>query len=214
MVEIFNICYLWTLNMRLNRLTFSCILTKSHVDHFSVNHTFISISEGVLLKNLSYFCINASIMHWFLGKNVRFLHVTGSIWENPVQTRYSMLVAVWRVSWWVLEVIWGVSESSLDGVYRVSRRWFEGVRLVLARYKECLKVLKRSSGGGVWKWSTLLDLISLGSKIFCITNWFEIKHFWPNFFRPKAFGFHNFFWLRICWTQILFGHKIFGTSLS
>ena len=57
------------------------------------------ISEGALLSNLTYFFINASCMHsikfdsCIFGKNVRILHVTGSILENPVQTRYRVKFA-------------------------------------------------------------------------------------------------------------------------
>ena len=56
---------LWTLNMRLNRLTFYWILTKLHVDYFSVNQSLLTISEGVLLSNLTYIFINVSCMHCF-----------------------------------------------------------------------------------------------------------------------------------------------------
>ena len=56
---------LLTLNMWLNRLAFNWILTKLHVDHFSLNQTFSNISEGVLLSNSTCFFIIALCIHCF-----------------------------------------------------------------------------------------------------------------------------------------------------
>ena len=55
-----------TLNIFLHRLTFNWILTKLHVDYFSVNEALFNLSKSVLIYKLTYFFINVSYMHCFL----------------------------------------------------------------------------------------------------------------------------------------------------
>ena len=61
--------------MWLNRLTFNLILTKSHTNHFSVNQTFINISEGVLLSIL------LKLFPVIFGKTSDFFMLPVPIWK-------------------------------------------------------------------------------------------------------------------------------------
>ena len=54
-----------TLNIFLYRLTFNWILTKLHVDYFSVNKALFNLSKSVLICKSTYFFINVSYMHCF-----------------------------------------------------------------------------------------------------------------------------------------------------
>ena len=85
---------MWTLNMRLNWLTFNWVRKKLHVNCFPVDQTIINISEGILLSNSTYFFINVLCMLCFqfisciFGQKCKILDV--QFWKNPVQTSYSM----------------------------------------------------------------------------------------------------------------------------
>ena len=63
-------------------------------------------------------CIVLNLISVFFGKNVRILHVTGSILENLVRTRYRMIIVFLFVSSLVQKLfsnfhVWGIKAVSL-----------------------------------------------------------------------------------------------------